>query len=157
VLAARPAQRHHVQHRHIVPHHGRLADDDAGAVVDEDPLPDARRGVDVDLCIWGRGCWSLGWVMIGGEWRKRIRGGHKDEKKFFDLRNGRAPSNPIRSSRQSVSQSVNPRDKQERRRLHPIRLVCHDIITYQPTNQPTNEPTNQPIYLSIYLPTHPPT
>src|SRR5690606_7390168 len=35
-LLARAAQRHGMKHRHVVTHHGRLADDDAGRMVNED-------------------------------------------------------------------------------------------------------------------------
>ncbi len=72
VLAARPAQRHHVEHGDVVPHHGRLANDDARPVVDEDPLPDARRGVDVDLfvgvCVSASSGGGAGGGVIRMEW-----------------------------------------------------------------------------------------
>ncbi len=42
-----------MQHGDVVAQHRGLADDDAGAVVEEDPLPDHRRGVDVDLEEFG--------------------------------------------------------------------------------------------------------
>ena len=48
-LGARAAQRHALQHGDVVADHRCLADDDAGAVVDEDALADARGRIDVDL------------------------------------------------------------------------------------------------------------
>ncbi len=45
---ARAAQRHVVQHRHIVFHHRRLADHDAGRMVDEDAPAEPCGGMDVD-------------------------------------------------------------------------------------------------------------
>ena len=48
-LRARAAERDSVQHGDVVAHHRRLADDDAGAVVDEDTLADPGGRMDVDL------------------------------------------------------------------------------------------------------------
>ena len=45
---ARPAQGHALIQGHVVPDLGRLADHDPCAMVDEQPLADARRRVDLD-------------------------------------------------------------------------------------------------------------
>ena len=45
---AQRAERHALVQLHIPADVARLADDDAGAVVDEEPRPDRRPGVDVD-------------------------------------------------------------------------------------------------------------
>ena len=42
------AQRDVVQHRDVILHHRRLADDDAMPMVEHDAAPDARSGVNVD-------------------------------------------------------------------------------------------------------------
>ena len=47
-LLARTAQRHAMQHRHIVFHHSRLADHDAIGMVDEDALADHGGGMNID-------------------------------------------------------------------------------------------------------------
>ena len=47
-LLAGAAERHALQDRDVVLDHRRLADDQAGRVIEEDALADARGGVDVD-------------------------------------------------------------------------------------------------------------
>ncbi len=44
---ARAPERHAVQDRHLVFHLGRLADDEAGGVIEEDALAEARRGMNI--------------------------------------------------------------------------------------------------------------
>jgi len=48
VVLARPAQRDVVKHDAVISHHSRFPDHDASTVVKEEPLPDARSGVDFD-------------------------------------------------------------------------------------------------------------
>ena len=52
---ARTAQGHALVDGHVVAHFRRLADHDAEGVVDEDPSPDERTGVDVDAGEDARG------------------------------------------------------------------------------------------------------
>ena len=51
LLHAEGAEGHALVELHARAEHGRLADDDAGAVVDREGLPDARAGVDVDAGV----------------------------------------------------------------------------------------------------------